>query len=149
MPSRKDKESIVGRNGISAMFDKERTLKLTLDAEEKIEKKFSADGRVFGVAFLLTGWVSTTRLRGILLEMLNAGRPDGSNLIQDSEIQAIYEGYIDNTGHREDLVQLMRDVHEGATKNPTKFQKEKAEAMKKMEEEAKKAKEPSPAEPST
>jgi hypothetical protein len=146
----KDKKSLtelpapIGRNGTSAMFDKERCLKLTLDAEEQIENHFSADGRVFGVAFLLTGWVSTARLKYILLAMLNAGRPDGSDLIQDSELQTIYEGYIANTGHRDDLVQLMREVQEATAKNPMKLKEEKLVKVLTPT-----AKEPSPAEPST
>jgi hypothetical protein len=125
-----DELSLVGRNGATVMFDRERTLKLTLGGMDRIEQKFAADGRIVSVQGLLIGWVPTDRLKFILLEMLNGGREKGAQPVKEDDLEAIYDGYIENTGHREDLAKLMMDVYLAATKNPIKFRKEKIQETK-------------------
>lgn len=102
--------------GKYAMFDESRLLKLDLLAMIWIEENV-IPGRAASIQTVINNLSRT----GFLLPTLRAalGMVHGQPKVKAEEIQAIYDGFLQNTGNRADLEKLLNEVYEADTKNPT------------------------------
>jgi hypothetical protein len=115
-------DSLVGKKGMGAQFDETRLLRMDLASMEWIEEN-ALSGRAIAINVVMNNINRTKFLKTVLRAVL--GMKDNAPIVPDDQIQAIYDGYIEKTGSREDLEKLLIDVYELAIKNPMKSKKAK------------------------
>jgi hypothetical protein len=126
----------VGKKGLFAMFDEPRPLRLNLDAMAWLENNV-----IMTRALAPDVIFSSLRFTHFFKPTLRAclGMVHGEPRFKPEDVERFYEAYIENTGNRNDLEQILIEVYELATKNPTQLKREREEKEKaaKEAEEAK------------
>lgn len=108
----------VGKKGIFVMFDESRLLRLDLMSMAWIEENVLS-GRALAINQVMLNLNRVGFLKTVLRATL--GIEHNKPKISDEDMQAIVEGYIENTGDLADLQKTLQEVYDMATKNPMKL----------------------------
>ena len=111
-----------GKRGLFAYFDQERQLRFTLGAMEWLEQAVE-QGRVVSCELITQQLWRSQYLKAALRASLGMDPTTKGPIVKEEDLEHLYEAYIEKSGDRTDLENLVRDAYRMATKNPTKLTK--------------------------
>ena len=117
-------DEIVGKKGLSIMFDEPRFLRLDLLSMSWIEDNALGNIRAIPISAVMASLNRLGLLKTVLQGALGLDK-HGNPITKAEDISGIFEGYIANTGDLADLQNTLQEVYEVATKNPTKLAAER------------------------